>query len=176
MVALAHVSGFRADHVKSLNWDIVFFLTPWGLFHNLVMGANEYLHRAYWMLPPPQTFSWEQPAWNWHYLYIYMQSNLLEVLPLLFVWPRWKPRLLTAARISLLNGITHPIVFFVLMHLPLGYLWNILLAEGFAVVAESLVYRRLGYSRPFAASLFANLISWQVAPLFTALIFLRDKL
>jgi len=175
VLLLAHFSGFRADAVPSVNWDVILLLTPWGLTENLILGANAYLHKVYWYQPPPLTLTWAQDQWNWHYLYIYLQSNLLEVIPLLILWPRWRPLGVRTLQISILNSLTHPIVFFVLMKLPLGYLPNVLLAETFAIMVEGLVYQRLGLRRPFAASLFANLVSWQVAPVITAYWFLWDK-
>lgn len=172
----AHFSGYRADQVRSINWDIVLLLSPYGLIQNWLLGANAYLHAAYGTVPPPFAWSWTWDTWNWHYLYLYFQSNLLEVLFLVWIWPRWRPVGATALRISALNFVTHPIVFFVLMKLPFGYLPNVLIAEAFAIGAEGLVYSRLGFSRPWLASLFANLVSWQLAPFGTAYLFLWDKL
>jgi hypothetical protein len=159
-----------------MNWPVAFMLTPWGLIQNLIFGAHEYLHKVYGQAPPPLAFSAAQDQWYWHYAWIYLQSNLLEVIPLLFIWPRWRPADRNALRISLLNGVTHPIVFFGLMRLPFSYLINVLIAETFAIVAEWRVYRRLGLPKAFQASLFANLISWQLAPALTVYFFLWDKL
>lgn len=175
VLLLAQLTGFRADSAKAMNWAVAFMLTPFGLLHNLLFGAHEYLHKVYFQ-PPPGLEIASQDQWYWHYLQIYLQSNLLEVLPLLLIWPRWRPGLKNALRISVLNSITHPIVFFGLMRLPLSYLANILIAESFAILSEGYAYRRMGLKNPWAASLWANLVSWQLAPLFTVYFFLWDKL
>jgi hypothetical protein len=175
---LAHFSGFRVGEVKSLNWDIVLMLTPLGLVEHWFLGLTNYLHQAYFQSPPPYAWSFTQEKWNWEYLYVFMQSNLLEVLFLVWLWPRWKPARVWLVRTTLVNSLTHPVVFFLLMKLPLGgYLGNILAAETFAVCAEAYLYRRIWrMERAFLASLLANLWSWQLAPVLTALIFFRDKL
>ncbi|NJM10311.1 MAG: hypothetical protein HC883_05490 [Bdellovibrionaceae bacterium] len=62
------------------------------------------------------------------------------------------------------------------MKMPLGYLPNVLIAELFAIGAEGFVYKQMGLPRPWLASVFANLISWQLAPVLTTYFFLWDKL
>jgi len=176
VLLVAQLSGFRADSATSMNWPVAMMLTPYGLIENLWIGAHEYLHKVYAMTPPPLTFQAAQDQWYWHYLQIFAQSNLLEILPLLLLWPRWRPLGSVALKITLINSITHPIVFFGLMRLPFSYLTNILIAEAFAVLAEALYYRRLGFAHPFKASLFANLVSWQLAPVLTVYFFLWDRL
>ena len=177
LLGLAQFSGFHIGEVRSLNWDIVLMLTPWGLIQNLALGANDYLYSAYWTVPPEFAWGWSLQGWYWHYLYILFQSNLIEVLLMLLLWPRLMPKNTWALRITATNAISHPVVFFVLMKLPFGYLWNILIAEAFAIGFETLVYRRVfGLKQAFTASLLANLVSWQLAPVLTALIFLRDRL
>lgn len=151
-------------------------LTPAGLVENLVFGLHAYLREAYWTVPPQFRFSADHPGFNWHYLYVFLQSNGIEVLFLTLIWPRWRPALQTGAKITALNSVTHPIVIFALMKLPLGYLPDILIAETFAIVAEGAVYRRWGWRRPFLASLVANILSWQLGPVLTASIFLWDRL
>ncbi len=171
----AQGTGFRADAAKAMNWPIALMLTPWGLIQNLVFGAHEYLHKVYFQAPPGHSFA-AQDQWYWHYLQIYLQSNLLEVLPLILVWPRWRPTMKNALRISILNSVTHPIVFFGLMRMPFPYLVNILIAESFAILTEGYCYRRMGLTQPWLASLWANLISWQLAPFLTVYFFLSDKM
>lgn len=113
------------------------------------------------------------------YLYTFLQSNILEwivYLPLLaLVRPKWS-LIDRALFITTLNALTHPIVFFFIMNLKLPYLANILVAETFAIVAEALLicfFLRVSFSKTFVASLFANLISWQIAPMLTYAIWSR---
>ncbi len=176
VLSVAQFSGFRADSAAAMNWPVALMLTPYGLIQNLLFGANAYLHKVYSQTPAPLSFAAPQDRWYWHYLQIYLQSNLLEVIPILFLWPRWRPMGQTALRVSAVNLFTHPIVFFGVMRLPFGYLTNILMAETFAVVTEALIYRRMGLRRPFLTSLFANLVSWQFAPVLTVYFFLWEKL
>lgn len=110
------------------------------------------------------------------YLYVFLQSNLLEVLPYFWLLPLARGRGLarTLVKVTLLNSLTHPIVFFGLMNLPFTFLTNIALAEGFAVVAEAIALSLLCHQprgRAFFASLLANLVSWQLAPMLTYVLF-----
>ena len=107
------------------------------------------------------------------YLYTFLQSNLLEwciYFPLLArLRPTWS-WLDRALFVTALNGLTHPIVFFFIMNLKLPYLANIVIAETFAVVVEGLLLcflLRAKFSKALLASLIANLISWQLAPMLT---------
>jgi hypothetical protein len=110
------------------------------------------------------------------YFYLFLQSNLLEV-PVYYLFLRRKPGmgfLYCLAFVTFMNSLTHPVVFFGLMSLPFSYLANILIAEAFAIGSETLFLRfllRSGWSRAFAASLLANLVSWQLAPMLTYLLF-----
>lgn len=118
------------------------------------------------------------------YLYLFLQSNLLELPIYLWLshWPSprsgkspgpW-PRL--AILVTIMNSMTHPIVFFCIMNLPLPYLVNILLAEAFAIFVEAiLLVRRVGIpiGTSLLASFLANFLSWQLAPMFTFAIFSR---
>lgn len=177
LFALAHFSGFYIGEVRSLNWDIVLMLTPLGLIQSFVLDLNEYLRAAYFRTPPSHPWSWSHASWNWHYLYVFAQSNLLEIAFLLFLWPRVRPKGKWFWRVTATNAVSHPIVFFALMKLPFGYIWNILIAEAFAIGFEAFVYRRIfKLERALTASLLANLVSWQLAPPLTALLFLRDRL
>lgn len=111
------------------------------------------------------------------YLYLFLQSNLLE-WPLYLPFLVWRGRGLrwfeAAVVITLMNAVTHPLVFFGFMNLPLSYLQNILLAESFAILSEGLFLawflreRRLA---TLAVSALANLLSWQWAPILTYLAF-----
>lgn len=108
------------------------------------------------------------------YLYVFLQSNLLEV-PFYHLGLRrrqdWGRSL---ALVTLVNSLTQPIVFFGIMNLRLSYLENILVAEAFAIIAETVAFRLL-IGRRWRASLIAafvaNLISWQLAPILTYLLF-----
>lgn len=111
------------------------------------------------------------------YLSIFLQSNLLE-LPIylsffaqqkkLFRWP-W-----VVLFVTMMNAVTHPVVFFGIMNLPLTYLQTILLAETFAIVAEAMLLKWLlknHFAMCLLASLLANLLSWQLGPILTYLVF-----
>lgn len=108
------------------------------------------------------------------YLYIFLQSNLLEV-PFYHLFFRKHQNgkeslLLTTA----INSLTHPVVFFVIMNFKNTYLENILLAEGFAILSETIFFSKVlqrGWGRSFLAATIANLISWQFAPMITYYIF-----
>lgn len=107
------------------------------------------------------------------YVYTFLQSNILEwivYLPLLaLVRPSWS-FIDRAMFITALNALTHPIVFFFIMNLKLPYLADIMIAETFAVVAEAVLicyFLRVNLTKSFFASLFANLVSWQIAPMLT---------
>lgn len=107
------------------------------------------------------------------YVLLFLQSNLLEWPIYLARFPGrapgwdWKR---TALFVTVLNSVTHPLVFFGFMNLPLPYIANILLAEAFAILAEAWAFRRW-MGRPFGDALLtsalANLLSWQLAPMLT---------
>ncbi|MGE3682219.1 MAG: hypothetical protein AB7G93_10865 [Bdellovibrionales bacterium] len=105
---------------------------------------------------------------------MFLQSNVLEwpvYLPALRHMPRWRGCLF----ITSMNAITHPIVFHILMRLPFSRLQNILVAEAFAISAETLILWRYGGWRwPKAAviALIANLLSWQLGPVLTYFVWL----
>ena len=115
---------------------------------------------------------------SFDYVYIFLQSSLLETL---VYWAFYRRRLSLGAIVTLVtasNALTHPVVFFGFLASSLSYLAAILLAEGFAVAAETGLHRwgaagRLSWARAFAAAVVANLFSWQVAPALTYFFFLR---
>ena len=108
------------------------------------------------------------------YLYIFLQSNLLEI-PFYYLFFKKDfdfKKILTGT--TAINSLTHPIVFFVLMNLKQPYLQNILVAEAFAILMETifLVYfLKSSLSRAFISASIANLVSWQVAPILTYILF-----
>lgn len=110
---------------------------------------------------------------SFSYLYIFLQSNLLEV-PFYFIFFKrnnsfHKILCLTTA----INSLTHPIVFFVLMNLKISYLNTILIAEAFAIITETLFFYKFlepNLKRSFLGALTANLVSWQLAPIITYMI------
>ncbi len=111
------------------------------------------------------------------YFYIFLQSNALE-LPV--YWLAYRAVMgftQSASAATLANMITHPVVFFVFMGMERSYIESILAAEAFAIVVETLLHKytftRISWTNVFCASLFANLCSWQVAPLLTYHFFLR---
>lgn len=123
---------------------------------------------------------------HWQYLYVFMQSNLLEI-PFYYLGLRSSvPGLLTRSlreterllfffcAVTAINSITHPVVFFGIMNLDSTYLQNILLAEGFAILSETILMSMLldiTKTRAIAIATIANLISWQLAPLITFKLF-----
>lgn len=120
---------------------------------------------------------------NWHYLYVFLQSNALEVLFLLFFyhvfqyWDRlsnWEIIL----KVTLANSITHPIVIFFILKGPLSYIEAILVAEVFAIVTEIFLHQKylgIGWTKATVGSIIANLISWQFGTVLTTFFFLSDR-
>ncbi len=109
------------------------------------------------------------------YFYVFLQSNLLELPVYFWLWrkvpgKKWPEGL---ALFTGMNAVTHPLVFFVLLSLPISFLDGILLAEAVAIGAEAIFllwFTGLGLRRCLGASVLANLVSWQVAPALTYLI------
>ncbi len=105
------------------------------------------------------------------YLLIFLQSNCLE-LPVYCWGLRKHGKGRVAAVVTLANSITHPVVFFVIMALGHSRLASIAIAETWAVAGETLILWTLlknkeGAGRILACSLFANLVSWELAPRLT---------
>lgn len=104
------------------------------------------------------------------YLFIFLQSNLLEV-PFYFVAFRSRGDFRQILIwVTAINSVTHPIVFFFIMNFKMTYLQNILIAEAFAILAEAVFFAwflRTAWRRSFLASVIANLVSWQLAPVLT---------
>lgn len=102
------------------------------------------------------------------YFYVYLQSNLLEVPAYHWGLGEKKQSLETLALCTFMNSLTHPIVFFLIMNLPLTYLQNTLFAESFAIFSETFIMHRVlkrGFLKTLLVSTFANLVSWQLAPM-----------
>lgn len=123
---------------------------------------------------------------HWQYLYVFLQSNLLEVPFYYFGLRSLAPSLLTRSlyeserilfflcAVTAINSVTHPVVFFGIMNLKATYLQNILMAEAFAILSEAIfMYWLLDVSklRAMAVATIANLVSWQLAPLLTYRLF-----
>ncbi len=111
------------------------------------------------------------------YLYVFLQSNLLEI-PIYHLCYRKKLRLADTARLTTLsNLITHPIVFFFLMAMGMTYIKAILIAETFAILTETVLHRHFGvkfsWRKCLVAALIANLVSWQVGPILSYTFFYR---
>ena len=68
----------------------------------------------------------------------------------------WQRRLLVAAGGS---ALTHPIVWFVMPRLVTDWVWMVVAAETFAVVAETLWMRAFGVERAFWWAVLANALS-----------------
>jgi len=108
------------------------------------------------------------------YFFTYLQSNLIEVTFVAFFLRRTHSVKSVLIFVSLMNSLTHPWVFFGWMGLPSSYLVNILLAEAFAMVAETFIYQhflKIGWQRAFQISSLANLLSWQLGPALTWFVF-----
>lgn len=119
------------------------------------------------------------------YFYIFLQSSTIEVFVYFMFyrgllsqrnWSGNKSFGFTFVLTTLANTITHPIVFFVIMASRQSYLEAILLAEGFAFLAETFLHAYFGklpLKTTWKASLTANLVSWQLAPIITYFLFLK---
>jgi hypothetical protein len=110
------------------------------------------------------------------YVYIFLQSSTIEVFVYFLFYRGLKSFGSTFVLTTLANTITHPIVFFLIMASRLSYLEAILLAEGFAFVAETFLHSYFGkipLKTTWKASLTANLVSWQLAPIITYFLFLK---
>ena len=108
------------------------------------------------------------------YLYIFLQSNLLEV-PFYYLFFKSKKTFLqNLVLTTAINSLTHPIVFFVIMNMKCTYLTNILIAESFAILIEGLYFWKVAgftFKKSYAAAAIANLVSWQLAPMLTYILF-----
>lgn len=111
-----------------------------------------------------------------NYFFLFLQSNALELpVSLLFLYRTLKPSAKWSftgalAFVTCLNAVTHPIVFFFIMNLKMTYLFNILVAETFAILSEALCYRQMSGEKAgycLLISLFANFLSWQISPMIT---------
>ncbi|MGZ3693536.1 MAG: hypothetical protein ACXWQO_05055 [Bdellovibrionota bacterium] len=115
---------------------------------------------------------------SWHYLYVFWQSNLLEVGIYYLFYKKQLSLGRTFAVVTLANSVTHPLVFFGFMASSATFLVAILAAEAFAVAAETCLHSygtKLSTRRTFPAALAANLFSWQLAPMFTYWLFLMGE-
>ncbi len=112
---------------------------------------------------------------SWNYLYVFFQSSTLEVFIYFLFFRTALSFRRTFTVVTLANSITHPLVFFGFMAGPWSYLTGILCAELFAIVAEASVHRKvvgLSWLKSFLASFWANLLSWQLAPILSYYLFL----
>ena len=110
------------------------------------------------------------------YGYIFLQSNFIEIIVFYIFYRNRMSFVQVLILTSLANSITHPVVFFGFMKSGLSYLVAVCLAEIFAVIVETFLhghYGKLNYRRTALASLAANLVSWNIAPLLTYFVFLR---
>jgi hypothetical protein len=108
------------------------------------------------------------------YLYIFFQSNILEIPSALIFYRKKNGTPINSAGyvalvVTLSNLITHPLVFFGFMTSSRTYLESTIAAETFAILIESLLHfkfiKDISYSTALKNSFIGNLISWQVAPL-----------
>jgi hypothetical protein len=116
-------------------------------------------------------------AMNWHYLYTFAQTNLLEIAVCHLFYRRFIPFRRTALVATCANLITHPVVFFGFMSSGLSVLTAILWAEIFAFVSEGFLHKRYLGEKPLSyfmlVSFSANFFSWQSGPLLTYWFFWR---
>jgi hypothetical protein len=170
LAGVSALTGYSSPPVADINWEIALFLTPLGIIKNLFISPGS-ITDFYFDVSRGHSLSFG--AFSFDYLILFFQSASLEFPIWYLFFKSFKPnrgwKKLFALAISL-NAITHPIVFFGLMSLPLTYLQNILLAEAFAVLAEAGLVIYL-FKSPVGKSLFvsflANLISWQLGPMIT---------
>lgn len=125
-------------------------------------------------------------AISWHYFYVFLQSSLLELPFYYLLLRKFAPGLVTRSlheserflfflcAVVAINSVTHPVLFFGILNLKQSYIQNILAAQGFAIVSETILLKHLvevGVGRALFAALTANTASWQLAPILTYLIF-----
>lgn len=108
------------------------------------------------------------------YLYIFAQSAGIEALYLYFVSKNKD----FALKYFLFNSLTHPIVvFYFLADGRFSYLSGIIYGESFAVISEAILLyfflEKKNFHQWLGISLIANLISWQIAPMLSYLIFVK---
>lgn len=117
---------------------------------------------------------------NWHYLYLLFQSNLLEVIVFAMLYYKRISLTRIVLLVSISNAITHPIVIFgFLRSSHVSFLVGIVMAELFAIFVEAAFHsqeKNISSWAALKASTLANLVSWQIGPVLTTLIFMRDKL
>jgi hypothetical protein len=117
---------------------------------------------------------------NWNYFYLFFQSNLLEVVFLIYFYRQYLSTIKITALVTVCNSITHPIVIFIILkNSSLSFMTSILLAEAFAIVAEMILHKyatKMTWKSAFTGSLLANLLSWQLGPILTTVVFMREHL
>lgn len=117
---------------------------------------------------------------NWQYLYLLFQSNFFEVLICLYFYRGRLPWMRIVLLVSICNAITHPLVIFgFLRHTSFSFLVGILTAEIFAITVEAALHssdKHIPHLRALCASTIANLVSWQIGPALTTVLFMRDHL
>jgi len=105
-----------------------------------------------------------------NYFLVFLQSNILEFPVFLPYLMRERTLFQSMALVTCLNAITHPIVFFFIMNLKMTFLFNILAAETFAVLAEAYAMSKITgdqYRTSLVISFCANFLSWQLSPMIT---------
>jgi tryptophanyl-tRNA synthetase len=111
---------------------------------------------------------------SFSYIYIFFQSNFIEVFVYHLFYRKQKTFSETLRLTTFSNSITHPIVFFGFMAFPMSYIKSIILAESFAIISETFLHSYFGKMslvKTFPAAFVSNLISWQFAPVLTYLLF-----
>lgn len=107
------------------------------------------------------------------YFWLFLRSSSLEV-PV--YWLFYRKRYTLAATfllVTLSNALTHSFIFFGFMTGPFTYLVGALLSEVFAITVEAILhwyFGKLPFRTTLKASITANLLSWQVGPIFSYLI------
>ncbi len=105
-----------------------------------------------------------------NYILVFLQSNVLEFPVYLPFLMKEKTFFQSLVLVTCLNAITHPIVFFFIMNLKMTFLFNILAAESFAILAEAFAVSKITgdqYRSCLVISLCANFLSWQISPMIT---------
>jgi hypothetical protein len=105
------------------------------------------------------------------YVLTFLLSSTLEVPVYAFAYRSRLSFAKVFGIVTLANLVTHPLVFFGFMSSRWPYLWAVLGAELFAILAESFIHRAcipgISLKRTLHAAFWANIVSWQVAPMIT---------
>src|SRR4051812_23253556 len=107
---------------------------------------------------------------NLDYLYTFCQTVVIELPVYWYLMRRFRGCRDLCVAVLAINAITHPLVFFGLMSLGSAPVVKIAISEAFAPAFEAwalIYFLRIPAWPAVAASVLANLASWQLGPIFT---------